>query len=180
MHTRSSQKLATLTLYVSSMLVNKRSMLRYVQTAHQVVCVHLQTLSDDNKRKQYDMFGHDAEQMGGFGGGDGNPFGGAGNPFGNMGGMGGGGMGGMNFQDADEFFKTVFGGGFGAKPQRGPKKGADLQTTLTIDFMEAVNGCKKEINVRSGATCHTCNGSGDKPGTKPKTCSACSGRGSVS
>jgi len=63
---------------------------------------------------------------------------------------------------------------------RGPKRGNDLQTTLTLDFMEAVTGCNREISVQSLSHCNTCQGTGNKPGTTAKTCKQCNGSGMVS
>lgn len=118
-------------------------------------------LSDDQKRQQYDQFGHAGAQGGfsqGFGGQDFSGFGGSG-------------------------FEDIFSSFFGGQRQRdpnAPRKGDDLQYTMTITFEEAVFGTKKEISIRKEVTCHTCNGNGAKPGTKKKTCSYCKGSGHVS
>ena len=53
------------------------------------------------------------------------------------------------------------------------------QTTIGLDFMDAVNGVRRELQVQSQGTCGTCSGSGDQPGTQSKTCSKCAGRGMV-
>ena len=106
-----------------------------------------ETLSDENKRANYDQFGHDGPQ-GGFGG---QGFGGQ-----DFSGFGGG------FED---IFSSFFGGGRQRDPNA-PRKGDDLQYTMTVTFEEAVFGTNKEISIRKDVTCHTCDGEGAKPGTK--------------
>ena len=115
-------------------------------------------LSDPDKRRQYDQFGHAAFE----------------------GGMGGGG--GFDFSGADfgDIFGDLFGGGGRSRSRsNGPMKGANLRTSVRITFEEAVFGCKKEIELNVKETCKTCNGSGAKPGTSPETCSKCGGKGQV-
>ena len=120
-----------------------------------------EVLSDDQKRQRYDQFGHAGAQDDfgqGFGGQDFSGFGGSG-------------------------FEDIFNSFFGGQRQRdpnAPRKGDDLQYTMTITFEEAVFGTKKEISIRKEVTCQTCNGNGAKPGTKKKTCSYCKGSGHVS
>lgn len=117
-------------------------------------------LSDPEKKRQYDQFGHAAFD----------------------GGMGGGGF---DFSGADfgDIFGDIFGDLFGGRSSRsqsnGPMKGANLRTSVRITFEEAVFGCKKEIELTVKETCKTCNGSGAKPGTSPETCSKCGGKGQV-
>lgn len=126
-----------------------------------------EVLSDPDKRAKYDQYGHAAFDPnagfggGGFGGFDG--FGDLGDILGSMfGGFGG------------------FGGGFGGgRQQNGPRKGENVRVNLTIDFEEAVFGCKKEIPVNMIETCADCQGSGCAPGTAPETCPECGGRGTV-
>ena len=119
-------------------------------------------LSDPEKRRQYDQYGHAA-----FDGGA-------------------GGAGGFDFNGADfgEIFGDIFGDIFGGGRSRGarnngPMKGANIRTSVHITFEEAVFGCKKEIDLTVKETCKTCNGSGAKPGTSPETCSKCGGKGQV-
>lgn len=119
-------------------------------------------LSDPDKRRQYDQFGHAAFE----------------------GGMGG--AGGFNFSGADfgdifgDIFGDLFGGGSRSRSRsNGPMKGANLRTSVRITFEEAVFGCKKEIELNVKETCKTCNGSGAKPGTSPETCTKCGGKGQV-
>lgn len=119
-------------------------------------------LSDPEKRRQYDQYGHAA-----FDGGA-------------------GGAGGFDFNGADfgdifgDIFVDIFGGGRsrGAR-NNGPMKGANIRTSVHITFEEAVFGCKKEIDLTVKETCKTCNGSGAKPGTSPETCTKCGGKGQV-
>ncbi len=119
-------------------------------------------LSDPEKRRQYDQFGHSAFD-GGFGGAGGFDFSGA--DFGDI------------FGD---IFGEIFGGGRARSSRNsGPMKGANLRTSVRISFEEAVFGCKKEIELNVKETCKTCNGSGAKPGTSPETCSKCGGKGQV-
>ena len=119
-------------------------------------------LSDPEKRRQYDQFGHAA-----FDGGA------------------GGGAGGFDFSGADfgdifgDIFGDLFGGGRSRAQSNGPMKGANLRTSVRISFEEAVFGCKKEIELTVKETCKTCNGSGAKPGTSPETCPRCSGKGQI-
>ncbi|MBM6619244.1 molecular chaperone DnaJ [Bacillus suaedaesalsae] len=116
-----------------------------------------EVLSDDQKRAQYDQFGHtDPNQgFGGFGGG--------------------GGFGGF-----EDIFETFFGGGGGRRRDpNAPRQGADLQYTMTLNFEEAVFGKETTIEIPREESCDTCHGSGAKPGTKPETCSHCNGSGQL-
>ena len=121
-----------------------------------------QVLSDPEKRAQYDQFGFDGPQQGGFGGGG----------FGGFGGFGGGG--GFGF---DDVFSSFFGGGGGGARQRGPVPGEDLRYDITISFEEAAKGCEKDINVARDEECPECAGTGAKPGTQAQTCPVCGGSG---
>ncbi|MCU1387941.1 MAG: dnaJ, partial [Ilumatobacteraceae bacterium] len=71
------------------------------------------------------------------------------------------------------------GRGRGASAGGGPQRGADLEASLTLDFVDAIQGMTTTLYLTSDAQCSTCNGSGAKPGTQPKTCSICGGRGVV-
>jgi molecular chaperone DnaJ len=126
------------------------------------------TLSDPEKREQYDAGG----MFGGFGGGAGGPGGG---PFG-PGGFGtGGGGGGADFGD---ILSNIFGrGGGGGRAQAQQQRGRDLETELSLSFDQAVNGAQVSVSVPKAERCTTCHGSGAKPGTAPLTCPRCEGRG---
>ncbi|GLI83793.1 molecular chaperone DnaJ [Rossellomorea marisflavi] len=121
-----------------------------------------EVLSDDQKRAQYDRFGHTDPNQG-FGGGGAGDF--------------GGGFGGF-----EDIFNTFFGGGGGGGRRRdpnAPRAGADLQYTMTLSFEEAVFGKDTEIEIPREEECDTCHGSGAKPGTKVETCSHCQGSGQL-
>ena len=122
-------------------------------------------LSDPEKRRQYDQFGHAAFESGGGGGG---------------------GFGGFDFNSADfgDIFGDIFGDLFGGgrrsgRSSNGPMKGANIRTSVRISFEEAVFGVEKEIELTLKDECPTCHGSGAKPGTSPETCSKCGGKGQV-
>jgi len=117
-----------------------------------------QILSDDNKRRIYDQFGH-AGLDGSMGGIDG----GVGDVFSHM---------------QDLFAEMFSGGGFGG-PSRS-RRGGDLRVQVRLSLKEAAFGCKREVSVRAPAPCDECGGSGAKPGTKLETCAQCRGSGQVS
>ena len=122
-------------------------------------------LSDPEKRRQYDQFGHAAFEQGG----------------------GAGGLGGFVFNSMDfsdifgDIFGDFFGGGSrrGGRANNGPMQGASIRKGIRITFEEAVFGCEKELDVVLKEPCNTCSGSGAKPGTSPETCQKCGGRGQV-
>jgi molecular chaperone DnaJ len=123
------------------------------------------TLSDPEKREQYDQGG----AFGGFGG----PGGPGGGPFAG-GGFPGGGGGGADFGD---IFSNIFGRGGGGRAQAQQQRGRDLETELSLSFDQAVNGAQVSVSVPKEERCTTCHGSGAKPGTAPVTCPRCGGRG---
>ncbi len=116
-------------------------------------------LSNAEKRAAYDQFGHAAFEggMGAGAGGFGAGAGGFGDIFGDM-------------------FGDIFGGGGRGQRQH---KGADLRYNLDLSLEEAVRGTEINITVPRMANCETCNGSGAKPGSTPKTCTTCNGQGQV-
>src|SRR5262249_61121122 len=61
----------------------------------------------------------------------------------------------------------------------GPQRGADLETELQLSFPAAVQGVTTSVNLTSDVACHTCHGTGAKPGTTPKECPRCGGRGGL-
>lgn len=118
-------------------------------------------LSDPDKKRQYDQYGHAAFEGGA--------------------GAGGFDFSGMDFTDIfGDIFGDFFGGGSRSRANsNGPMKGANLRTSVRITFEEAVFGCSKQIDLTVKETCKTCNGSGAKPGTTPETCKKCGGKGQV-
>jgi molecular chaperone DnaJ len=118
------------------------------------------TLSDPEKRKEYDAGG----QFGGFGGA---PFGGG------RGAPQGGGFGAGDFGD---IFSSLFNRG-GGRAQAQQVRGRDLETEIPLSFDQAVNGAQISVTVPKQGPCATCHGSGAKPGTGPTTCPRCNGRG---
>ena len=119
-------------------------------------------LSDPEKKRQYDQFGHAA-----FDGGA-------------------GGAGGFDFSGADfsDIFGDIFGDFFGGGSRsrgynNGPMKGNTLYTSVRITFEEAVFGCEKTIELTVKEPCKACSGTGAKAGTSPETCPKCGGKGQV-
>ena len=120
-------------------------------------------LSDPEKRRQYDQFGHAAFESGAGGGFGGFDFGGA------------------DFSDIfGDIFGDLFGGGRrSGRAGQGPMKGANIRKSVRITFEEAVFGCEKELDVVLKDPCPKCGGSGARPGTSPETCPKCGGKGQV-
>ncbi|MBO5302725.1 MAG: molecular chaperone DnaJ [Lachnospiraceae bacterium] len=117
-------------------------------------------LSDADKRRQYDQFGHAAFD-GGAGGGGGFDFSG---------------------MDMGDIFGDIFGDFFGGgrrQADNGPRKGANLRASVRITFEESISGCEKELEIVLKDECTHCHGTGAKPGTNPETCSKCGGKGKV-
>lgn len=117
-------------------------------------------LSDPEKRRQYDQFGHAA--------------------FDGAGGAGGFDFSGMDMSDIfGDIFGDFFGGGSRRAANNGPMKGANVRISVRISFEEAVFGCEKELEFNYKEQCATCHGTGAKPGTSPETCTKCGGKGKV-
>lgn len=119
-------------------------------------------LSDEEKRRRYDQFGHagidqqySAEDI--FRGAD------FGDIFGGMGGLG-------------DIFEMFFGG---RRQGHGPARGRDLQVTQMISLEQAFEGTEVDLEYRRLEECGTCDGSGAEPGTDVTTCSSCGGQGQV-
>lgn len=113
-----------------------------------------EVLNNDQKRAQYDQFGH--------AGMNGQSFGGGAQDFGGFG----------------DIFDMFFGGGRRSDPNA-PRQGDDLQYRMVLEFEEAIFGKETEINIPKEVECGTCHGSGAKPGTNPQTCSHCHGSGQL-
>jgi len=115
-----------------------------------------EVLSDEQKRQMYDAQGHEAYTEAAQGGGHG------GHPFGG--------------HSAEEILRH-FGFSDMFNMGGGRDSGADIQMPLTLEFMEAVEGCEKEVTFTAAVPCTTCDGSGAKPGSKKSVCRQCGGRG---
>ena len=127
---------------------NAEEKFKEVQEAYEV-------LSDEKKRAQYDQFGHDGPSFGGFG------F----NGFGDFGGFG---------SAFDEIFSTFFGGSASrSQDPSAPRRGADLQTTISIEFEDAAFGGEKEIRIPRNETCTSCSGTGAESRQDISVCSRC-------
>lgn len=127
-----------------------------------------QTLSDDQKRKQYDMFGAEGPNFGAGQGG-----------FTGYGGFESQGF--EGFSGFSDIFENLFGGSMRGRTHQntrnGPQRGQDIRIALDITFEEAAFGVKKEISLKRVESCEACGGSGAKKGTKKKACKACNGTG---
>jgi molecular chaperone DnaJ len=137
-------------------------------------------LGDDDKRKQYDEVREMAAS--GFGAVG---FPGGGFPGGGSGGFPGGGFPGgqrVRFEDLGDLgdlFGGLFGGAGGGRGAQRSTRGADLETTVTVGFDEAMSGTTVPVRIQGPAPCETCHGSGAAPGTSPVTCPTCGGVGVV-
>ncbi|MEW6573834.1 MAG: molecular chaperone DnaJ [Bacillota bacterium] len=118
-------------------------------------------LSDQEKRAQYDRFGHAGPEGQGFGF-DFSNF--------NWGDLG------FDFGFGD-LFDAFFGGG---RRRRGPQRGSDIEIEMTVSFKDAVFGVEKEASVPRIERCENCGGSGAAPGSSPERCKACNGTGQIS
>lgn len=134
-----------------------------------------EVIGDPDKRTEYDEARRMGPMAGGFGpGGAGFPggFGGAGGP------------GGMRFDTGDlgdligNLFSRGRAGQQNAQPT-GPRRGPDIESDLHLAFDDAIRGATTTVNITSDVRCPDCVGSGAAPGTAPKVCSQCGGRGAV-
>jgi molecular chaperone DnaJ len=146
-----------------------------------------QTLSDPQKRTQYDQFGGDPGKYAGGGpGGGAGGFNGGFSGFQNSGfDFNFGGVSGGQFEDINDVFETFFGGGAGRSSRGGRgktssrRKGIDLEMDIELTLEEASHGVEKEFTVKHNITCTHCSGEGNEPGTNSKTCPTCKGSGRV-
>lgn len=121
-----------------------------------------EVLSNAEKRKRYDQFGHQGVNGGGHGGG------------------------GMNMEDIFSQFGDIFGGGgafegfFGGGGRgRSVRRGSNLRIKLKLTLEEIANGAEKKIKVKKHVSCETCGGNGAKNGTSLQNCSTCNGTGQI-
>ena len=124
-----------------------------------------EVLSDPEKRKVYDQFGHEGLRGRGA----------AAHDFSRM-----------NVDDIFSMFNDIFGGGgFGGMGgARGPAghrvaRGYDLETEVSLTLEDVLHGCSRDVEITRLDVCETCTGTGAKPGTTPETCTTCAGRGKV-
>jgi molecular chaperone DnaJ len=124
-----------------------------------------EVLNDPQKRAAYDQYGHSAfdRRAGGFGRSG-------------------------SFHDPFEVFREVFGGGSifedlfgggGRSDPTQPQRGDDLRYDMEISFIEAAQGCEREITVTKADRCDACAGTGAETGSRTKSCTTCGGRGQV-
>ncbi|MDP4008079.1 MAG: molecular chaperone DnaJ [Candidatus Peregrinibacteria bacterium] len=132
-----------------------------------------ETLSDKQKRQQYDMFGSSSGNSGGGGG------------FSGTRGNGANFSQGFDFSDLGGFadvFESFFGGNTGGRSARGgnaPMRGGDIEALVNLDFMEAVNGTSRDVEIEKPVVCETCKGKRVANGSKMQQCSQCHGSGQV-
>lgn len=117
-----------------------------------------EVLGDEQKRQIFDRYGEEGLKSRGYSG--------PGN-FNDI------------FSSFGDVFGDLFGFGGGMQDRNGPMAGADLRYDISISFLEAVHGVKKEIKINKQDTCWTCEGSGIRPGYKGQTCPTCHGKGQV-
>lgn len=121
-----------------------------------------ETLSDDDKKSRYDQYGFNDPTQG-FGGGQG--FGGF--------------SGGQGFGGFEDIFSSFFGGSSRTQSQQGPRKGQDLEKSMTITFEEAIFGTKKVVRVSVDEECSSCGGTGAYSKSDIHKCSKCNGTGYI-
>ena len=121
------------------------------EEAFKEVSMAHEVLSDPDKRRRYDMGGDSGFASSGMG----------------------------DFSMFSDIFESFFGAEPGGGPTPRGRRGEDLRQRLEISLEEAVFGARKEVQVRTAVVCPTCEGSCCAPGTSPRTCQVCNGRGSV-
>ena len=115
-------------------------------------------LSDPQKREQYNQFGHEGPNMGGFG-------------------QGFGGFSSQGFGGFEDIFSSFFGGGSSRQTRNGPIRGKNLKTVINLTFEEAAFGVEKELNITKYDTCKDCSGTGAMSKNDISVCQTCHGTG---
>ncbi|MCB9844383.1 MAG: molecular chaperone DnaJ [Phycisphaeraceae bacterium] len=121
-----------------------------------------EVLADSGKRKIYDTHGHEGLRRGG---------GPATHDFSRM-----------DVSDIFSMFQDIFGGlggGSGRARPRGPARGYDLETEVTLNLEDVLKGCERDVEFTRMDVCDTCSGTGAKPGSSPESCRTCGGQGKV-
>lgn len=125
-------------------------------------------LSDESKKARYDQFGHAGVDPNYNAGGGG------------YGGYGSGGYASYDFGDLGDIFSSFFGGGSSRQTSaNSPRRGNDINVSVTISFEEAAKGCSKQVTFHRIEECPDCHGSGAARGSSPHSCPDCGGRGYV-
>lgn len=114
-----------------------------------------ETLSDSNKRAEYDNPSQQGFNFGGFGGSSG------------------------GFEDIFDIFSSFTGGGANRRGREQSRQGTDIHISMSLDFVEACKGVHKDVKVVMRERCSECNGNGSKNGTAYTTCSKCGGTGKI-
>lgn len=136
------------------------------KTRFQEIANAYEVLSNSEMRQRYDQFGEAGVKGAAAGGGGFSDFA-------------------TDFGSFSDIFDTFFGGQQGgagtgrSRKRSGPQPGDDLRLDVDIEFEKAVFGGEEKIRFSHLENCNTCSGSGVKPGTSPRTCSACNGQGTV-
>jgi molecular chaperone DnaJ len=119
-----------------------------------------EVLSDEQKRRIYDQYGHDGLRSRGTT---------AGHDFSRM-----------NVEDIFSMFNDIFGGGMGRGGRRGGvARGYDLETEVVLTLNDVLTGAERDVDFTRLDVCEPCGGSGAKPGSQPATCQTCGGHGVV-
>jgi molecular chaperone DnaJ len=114
-----------------------------------------EVLSDAERRRTYDQYGHEGLRSGGF------------DP-------------GAGFGSIDDIFQAFFGGrGFGFGGGRGPAPGGDIGVAVEVELAEVATGARREVTYDVVAACEHCHGNGAEPGTPITTCERCGGAGEL-
>jgi molecular chaperone DnaJ len=113
-----------------------------------------EVLSDAERRRTYDAYGHEGLRSGGF------------DP-------------GAGFGSIDDIFQAFFGGGGGFGGRRGPAGGGDVAIAVEVELAEVATGARREVTYDVVGACEHCHGNGAEPGTPIRTCERCGGAGEL-